>query len=580
MINKRLIQMLPHSMKAVYQNVICQWLMLLCNIVMTMVMCRLLHQLMLGQLKSSQLIWAGVVLLVGMMLRYGLSKRVVYYGWIASTEVKTTLREKILKKIYRLGLQYRSQMASSEVVQLSVEGVEQLETYFGAYLPQFFYAMLAPLTLFVVIVKMDWKVAVVLLVCVPLIPLSIVAVQKIAKRLFYQYWGSYTELGDVFLENLQGLTTLKIYQSDEMRHQKMNEEAELFRKMTMRVLTMQLNSITVMDIVAYGGAAMGIIFACQALISGSIRLDECLCIVLLSADFFIPMRQLGSYFHVAMNGMAACDKFFHLLDLPEPKKKTLHLDGQSLTVTADQVSFCYDPERLILNQLNLTIVPGQLTALVGPSGCGKSTFAHLLCGERVVTEGNLRINGLKIHEIAEDDVLRLVTYVGHQSYLFKGTVRENLQMADPLASDEKLWEALKKVRLDGFLAEQDGLDTQLQEKGSNFSGGQCQRLALCRALLHDSPMYIFDEATSNIDPESEETIMQVIYDLAKTKTVLLIAHRLASVVRADAIAVMDKGQIVELGTHASLMAKAGLYQQLFMAQMSLENLKGGIENGQ
>lgn len=574
MINRRLVQMMKKSMKYVYQNVICQWFMLFINIVMVLVMSRLVTDLLERQSLANVLLPSMVILAAGVAARYVLSRQVVRYGFLASVDVKETLRQKIFEKVYRLGLKYRAKVASSEIVQISVEGVEQLETYFGSYLPQFFYAMLAPLTLFVVIAFMDLKVALVLLICVPLIPVSIVAVQKFAKKLLSKYWGSYTELGDSFLENLQGLTTLKIYQSDEARHHQMNEEAEKFRKMTMRVLTMQLNSITVMDLVAYGGAALGLILACQSYQNGNISFFECLSIILLSADFFIPMRQLGSFFHVAMNGMAACDKIFRLLDMGETEKKTAVIDQDSLHIQANDLNFSYDGSRQVLAGVNLEIHPGQLLAVVGKSGCGKSTLAHLILGEYEVGKGMLQINDTDINDLNEVSLLANITYVGHQSYLFKGTVRDNLKMANPNASDEDLWAALKKVKIDVFLKTQQGLDTPVLEKGSNFSGGQCQRLALCRALLHDSPMYIFDEATSNIDVESEDAIMQVILELAKTKTVLLISHRLANIVQADQLIVMAEGHVVETGRHEDLMASQGTYYQLYTAQSDLENWKG------
>lgn len=452
---------------------------------------------------------------------------------------------------------------------MAVEGVEQLETYFGAYMPQFFYAMLAPLTLFIVLCLVNVPSAVVLLICVPLIPIAIAAVQTWAKKLLSKYWGQYTALGDTFLENLQGLTTLKIYQSDAYKNEEMNQEAEKFRKITMKVLTMQLNSITIMDFIAYGGAALGMILAVTQFQSGHVDLQGCLLIILLSADFFIPMRQLGSFFHIAMNGMAASDKIFALLDLPEPDqaKKDCPREGD---LVCENVCFSYDGERQILTDINLMIAKKGLTAIAGESGCGKSTIASILMGRSKKYKGSIKIGDTELSDISEESLLKHITYVSHQSYLFKGTVRENLLMGDPKATDDKLWEVLEHVNLATFLRTENGLDTVVLEKGSNFSGGQCQRLALARALLHDSPVYIFDEATSNIDVESENDIIAEMLRMAQTRSVLVISHRLANITKANQIYVMEKGMICESGTQDELLAKKGVYKKLWETQQSLE----------
>ena len=452
-----------------------------------------------------------------------------------------------------------------------MEGVEQLETYFGRYLPQFFYSLLAPITLFAVLSFISWKASLVLLICVPLIPISIVAVQKFAKRLLKKYWGSYTELGDSFLENLQGLTTLKIYQSDERKAQEMDEEAEKFRRITMKVLTMQLNSISVMDLVAYGGAAVGMIVVVREYINGSLGFAGAFAILLLASEFFIPLRLLGSFFHIAMNGMAASDKIFRLLDMPEREQGEEVLSGESLDITFENVSFSYETERPILKDVSFHIPKGQFISLVGESGCGKSTIASLILGRNRQYEGRILLGGMDLKKIKEKSLMEHVTLVRHNSYLFKGTVEENLLMGNPNATQEQMTEALKKVNLWEFLKGKEGLETKLAEKGSNFSGGQCQRLCIARALLHDTEMYIFDEAASNIDVESEEIIMDVIRQLAETETVLLISHRLANVKKSHCIYVLREGKIVETGTHKELMEQQEVYKEMYTTQKNLEN---------
>ena len=531
---------------------------------------RMLAELFRGSASAQLLTITGIVVLLALAVRFFCSIGAAQMGYFSSKAVKKTLREKIYQKLLRLGNSYSEQVKTSEVVQVAVEGVDQLETYFGAYLPQFFYAMLAPLTLFVVLCFVNVPAAVVLLICVPLIPVAIAAVQTWAKKLLSKYWGQYTELGDTFLENLQGLTTLKIYQADEFKQQEMNEQAEKFRKITMKVLTMQLNSITIMDLIAYGGAALGVIMAVTQYQSGGVSLEGCLLIILLAADFFIPMRQLGSFFHIAMNGMAASDKIFRLLDLEETKLEITESFPSEHTIRCSGLSFSYEPDREILHNVDLAFHQGSFTALVGESGCGKSTLASILMGRNRGYTGKVTVGGVPLSSIQEESLLRNITYISHQSYLFKGTVRDNLLMGKPAASDEELWAVLSRVNLAAFLKAEQGLDTRLLEKASNLSGGQCQRLALARALLHDSPVYIFDEATSNIDVESENDIMREIHELAKSKTVILVSHRLANVVGADHIYVLDHGTVAESGSHEELLSRHGLYERLWTAQQTLE----------
>lgn len=593
MINKRLIGIVPESRKYIAGNVALQWLSLVANIVMMTSITTLLSDLYIYKETSTVFFDTVIVMLAAMLVRFGCAAGASKMSYLSSKEVKKTLRRLIYEKLLRLGVSYQEQTTTSEVVQVAVEGVDQLETYFGAYLPQFFYAMLAPLTLFIYLCFINVPSAVVLLICVPLIPVAIAAVQTWAKKLLSKYWGQYTALGDTFLENLQGLTTLKIYQSDAYKNEEMNAESEKFRKITMKVLTMQLNSITIMDFIAYGGAALGIILSVSQMQAGKVNLSGCLLIILLAADFFIPMRQLGSFFHIAMNGMAASEKIFRLLDLPEGDGKAADNDDSGGFTTVqngqfpadgdiylEQVHFAYETDREILHGVDLLLSRGKFTAIVGESGCGKSTISGILMGRNGGYSGTVRVGTMDYHRISEESLMQNVTYVSHQSYLFRGTVSDNLRMGCPEASDEKLWQILEKVRLADFLRSEQGLNTPVQEKGSNFSGGQCQRLALARALLHDSPVYIFDEATSNIDVESENDIMALIRELAETgeKTILLISHRLANVVSADRIYVMDAGNVTEQGTQEELLSQNGTYAKLWNAQQSLENYgKGGAQ---
>lgn len=569
MIDKRLIRTVRESKKYIAWNVIYQWISLVANITMMVSIADLLSRLFANTADRENFVCTVIVVAAAVGIRYFCAVQSAKMGYLSSKAVKKVLREKIYRKLLRLGSSYKEKAQTSEIVQISVEGVEQLETYFGAYLPQFFYAMLAPLTLFIVLGFVNVPAAAVLLVCVPLIPAAIAAVQTWAKKLLSKYWGQYTALGDTFLENLQGLTTLKIYRADDFKNDEMNVEAEKFRKITMKVLTMQLNSITIMDLIAYGGAALGIVMSVTQYSKGNVSLAGCLLIIMLSADFFIPMRQLGSFFHIAMNGMAAGQKIFRLLDLPEAEEKKA--DCPKGDIVCRDLHFSYDNDREILSGVNMTFKRGAFTAIVGESGCGKSTISAILTGRNKGYGGSVSVGETELSEIREADLMENITYISHQSYLFKGTVRDNLLMGKPDASDSELWEVLERVNLADFVRNEKGLDTGLSEKASNLSGGQCQRLALARALLHDSPIYIFDEAASNIDVESENDIMNEIQNLAESKTVILISHRLVNVVKADAIYVMVNGKIAESGKHRELLENKADYEKLWEAQQRLEN---------
>ena len=570
MINKRLIGTVGDSKKYIAQNVALQWCGLLANIALVFAMGTLLARLLADSADGALLAGTAAVIAAAAAVRFVCTKEAARAGYLASRSVKKTLREQLYQKLLRLGGSYTQEVSTAEVVQLAAEGVEQLETYFGAYLPQFFYSMLAPVTLFCVLSFISVKAAVVLMLCVPLIPVSIVAVQKFAKRLLNRYWGQYAALGDSFLENLQGLTTLKIYGADGRRQEEMGREAEHFRRITMKVLTMQLNSIIVMDVIAYGGAALGLIIAASEFAAGRIGFFGCFAIVLLAADFFLPLRALGSYFHVAMNGMAASDKIFRLLDLPEKEEKTAEPGPGGIVCRG--VRFSYEAGREILHGVDLSFPAGSFTAVVGESGCGKSTLASLLMGRSTGYTGSITVGGKELGTVREAALMGHITLVSHNSHLFKGTVRDNLLLGRPDAPDEALWDALHRVKLAEFLQAEAGLDTLLAEGAANLSGGQRQRLALARALLHDTPVYLFDEATSNIDVESENDIMALIHAMAKEKTVLLISHRLANVVPADNIYVLERGRVVQQGAHAQLAARPGAYKTLWDSQQALEQV--------
>lgn len=571
MIKTRLIEQVPSSKKYIALTVLAQWLKTVANIVMIFILSNLLAQILDGKAFDFKGLLPYLVAIAAIMfVRYLCGYASSQTSFFASSEVKKVLRQKMYKKLTRMGASYSEKVSTSEVLQVFVEGVDQLELYFGKYLPQFFFAMLAPITLFAVLVFVSWKASVVLLICVPLIPLSIVAVQKIAKRLLSKYWGVYTNLGDTFLENIQGLTTLKVYRADERKNVEMNEKAEEFRRITMKVLTMQLNSVSVMDIVAYAGSAVGVVIAIIQVKNGTITLPQAFLIIMLAADFFLPLRLLGSFFHVAMNGMAASDKLFKLLDTKEDEhgmEIPENLDGD---IEIKDLSFSYDGEKTVLNDISATFKKHELISIVGESGCGKSTLASLLCGTTKGYIGSITIGGVEIKDIDEKTLMNNITAVNFNSYIFAGTVRENMLIADKSASDEKMIEALKMVNLWSFLSEQDGLDTKLNQQGSNFSGGQRQRLAIARALLHNTPIYVFDEVTSNIDAESENDIMAVIHNMAKIKTVILISHRLENVVGSDKILLLDKGKIEESGTHSELMSLNKKYKLMYSTQAELE----------
>ncbi len=596
--------------------------------------------------------------IVCMLVRYLATTHATRLGTEAAERVKLALRSKLYRKMVALGPSYRSRVKTSDVVQSAGEGVEQIQSFFELFLPQLFYAILAPITLFAVIAPINMPAAVTMLVCAPLIIIVTGIVSMTAARAFKKYWGRYTDMGAAFLDNLQGLETLKNFDADDRAAAEMDKKAEGFRVMTMRVLQIQLRSLTAMDIVAYGGAAAGIGVALwqyahtAAAAAGAsaagwspvmlaahlpgafaylayglqylmpfgagfpLTLAGLLLIVLLSAEFFIPMRQLGSYFHVAMNGMTSTKRIFALLDTPEPAHGTATLPATAgtdagtdagtkagakadggITVSFDHVGYSYDSADSgaaiqqtnsapapALTDLTFTAYPGQLTAIVGISGSGKSTAAALLAGTLTGYQGSLTLNGVKVSDLSGETLARTITLIGASSHLFAGTLRENLLMALPDdgqngeaasdAVDSRLWDALEQARIADFVRSQpDGLDMTIEPDAANLSGGQRQRIAIARALLHDSPVFVFDEATSSVDVESEELILATIRELvqSRSKTVIMITHRMANAEHADQVVVLEHGKSVETGTHAELMAAGGVYAKLFTTQADIEN---------
>ena len=532
MINKKLLSFDRKALRYVGLNVLFQWLGMLCNVVLVMTVSRLIGGVFAGSLTGNAL-WQGMLLcLLTVPVRYGLTLCASDMSDRASKDVKRTLRSSIYAKLTRLGAGYSETVATSEAVMLASEGVEQIDTYFAKYLPQLFYSLLAPVTLFVLLVGVHARSAILLLCCVPLIPLSIVAVQKFAKKLLANYWGEYTTLGDSFLENIQGLTTLKIYQADGWKHEEMNVQAERFRKITMKVLTMQLNSVTLMDLMAYGGAGLGIISAVSAFAAGQLDLTDTLRIVLLAADFFLPLRLLGSYFHIAMNGAASAEKIFKLLAAEETPDGTRSLGTADTTLQLDHITFGYEKDRAILKDVSLTIPQGSFVSLVGESGCGKSTIAALLSGSRTGYTGRVTLGGIPVQEIRQADRLRALTLVPHNATIFKGTVASNLWMADPDADEQKLWDVLEQVHLADFCRSQEGLATELHEGGSNLSGGQRQRLALGRALIAEPDVLFMDEPFSALDALRRERLQDFLAGMRVTRpvTMIFVTHDIAEAV--------------------------------------------------
>lgn len=583
MINKRLINLCKESKKYIGLTVFSNWVVLLCNLIMILLIGKIINKVYynIEALKGVRFkefirndIGTYLLIFIGLLIvRFTFNVLYGYFSNKSSDVVKVKLRDMIYEKLLNLGLDYNKNLSTSSIVQSAIEGVEALEIYFGKYLSQLFYSLLAPITLFFVISFISFKAAVVFILCVPLIPISIIAIMKFAKRLLKNYWNNYSNLGETFLENLQGLTTLKVFNIDEIRHEKMNEEAESFRKITMKVLSMQLNSITVMDLIAFGGAALGSIVSLIAFKNGQINLGQTIIIILLSSEFFIPLRLLGSFFHVAMNGVAASDKIFQLLDSKEREKNIVEdtSDLDKININLNDVTFSYDNKRDVLKNISLNIKNKGFTAIVGRSGSGKSTIANLLLNTYEVNKGEIMLNDTNLNNISFDNIYEKIMLINTNSYIFNGTILDNLKIAKENLTDNEIQYALELSNLKSFVdGLEDGINTKVGEGGSLLSGGQKQRLALARAVLSNREIYIFDEATSNVDVESEEIILDAINKLAKEKTVIVISHRLANVKNADVIYVLDNGEIVESGSHVELINKGNHYFNMIKEQEFLE----------
>lgn len=567
MIDKELFRLLGGNKKYIFMAVAAMVLGLIANIGVTACICWAIFLLANGKETISYL-YPALGAVICMTVRYVATRLAGNIKDVLGRNVKKDLRERVYNKIVKLGVRSTDGMSMAGLTQVSMEGVEQLDLYYSSYIPQFFFSMLAPFILFFICFPIDWRVATVLLACVPLIPVSIIAVSKYAKKIFAKYWGKYTSMGDSFLDSVQGLKELKIFKADQRQHEKMNENAEEFRKITMKVLVMQLASTTIMDFVAYGGAGLGIAFAVMSVVNRGLSPVSALFLILVAAEFFLPLRAFGSAFHVAMNGASAGRKIISLLDTPDPVWGEDVLTGDEIELC--DVTFSYDGTRDVLKNVSMKFADRGMTAIVGESGCGKSTVVNMIIGAYRPKAGFVTVGGKKAEEVTRESYYEHLAVVSYNTYIFNQSVRENFYLADKTVSDDAIWDALEKVNLASFIRENGGLDKVISEDASNISGGQKQRLALAVSLVADKKIYVFDEATSNIDIESEAIIMKNIKALSAKKAVIVISHRLANVVPSDHIYYMEHGELKESGTHESLMAKKGGYEKLYSAQKALE----------
>lgn len=573
MIDKKLLRLLGDNKKYIFYAVGLMVLGLFANVGITACLCWAIHLAMQYDSQSGGAIlflWPAAGAAVGISIRYAASRLTGDLKDLLGRKAKKELRERVYNKIVHLGVRSTEGLSMAGLTQVALEGVEQLDLYYSSYIPQFFYAMLAPMILFCITVWMDWRVAVVLLVCVPMIPVSIVAVSKYAKKIFAKYWGKYTSMGDGFLDSVQGLKELKIFSADERQHKKMNESSEEFRKITMKVLVMQLASTTIMDLVAYGGAGLGIAFAVLGVVNRGQSPAVALFLVLVAVDFFLPLRAFGSAFHVAMNGASAGTKILSLLDQPDPVWGENAVTDTKLQVS--HVTFSYDGKRDVLKDVSMEFPTTGMTAIVGESGCGKSTVVHMLSGTFRPNSGKVLVGEKELECYSRESYYAHMAVVSYNTYIFNETIRANFELAKPSVTEQEIYNALERVNLADFVRENGGLDKIISEDASNISGGQKQRLALAVNLAAEKEIYVFDEATSNIDIESEAIIMANIKALSRTKAVIVISHRLANVVPADRIYFMETGEVKECGTHEELMNAKGGYATLYMAQKHLEEV--------
>lgn len=567
MIDKELFKLIGGNKKYIFIAVLLQAIGLVANVAITGSVCYAVY-LLTENAEAIKFVYPLIGAAAGIIVRYICSRATGDIKDKLGRSVKKDLRERVYNKIVKLGVKTTDGMSMAGLTQVSVEGVEQLDLYYSSYLPQFFFAMIAPVILFLICVWIDWRTALVLIACVPLIPASIVAVSKYAKKIFAKYWGKYTSMGDKFLDSVQGLKELKIFQADAAQHMKINESAEEFRVITMKVLVMQLASTTIMDLVAYGGAGVGIALAICGTAFWGLNPIAALFLCLVAVEFFLPLRAFGSAFHVAMNGASAGKKIISLLNAPDPEWGTENVDGKEINL--ENVTFSYDGKRDVLKNVNMTFPEQGMTAIVGESGCGKSTVVNMLVGAFRPQKGDVTVGGKQLEKLSRENWYSHLSAVSYNTYIFNESVRDNFKMAKENVSDEEIFAALEKVNLKAFIEENGGLDKVITEDANNISGGQKQRLALAIALVSDKDIYVFDEATSNIDIDSEAIIMKNIKAISEEKSVIVISHRLANVVPADNIYCMEDGEVKETGSHDELMAAKQGYARLYTAQKTLE----------
>lgn len=571
MIDKKLLALLGENKKYIFYAVGLMIVGLFANLAITASICYAIQYAAEYASSGSDaqgFILPAIVVVIAMVIRYVTSRRIGDLKDTLGRNVKKDLRQKIYDKIIKLGVRTTDNMSMAGLTQLSMEGVEQLDLYYSAYIPQFFYAMIAPIILFIVTVRINWAVALVLLACVPLIPMSIIAVSRYAKKIFAKYWGKYTSMGDSFLDSVQGLKELKIFQADAAQNIKMNETSEEFRKITMKVLVMQLASTTIMDMVAYGGAGLGIALTIHAVVNGSLSAYAALFLILVAVDFFLPLRAFGSAFHIAMNGASAGNKILSLLAQPDPVWGSETVDGTDITVK--DVTFSYDGTRDVLKHASMNFGSTGMYAIVGESGSGKSTVVNLLLGAYHPQQGSILVGNKPLETLSRESYYSHISVVSYNTYIFNETIRQNFMLAKADVTEDEIFTALKKVNLYDFIVENGGLDKVITEDAANISGGQKQRLALAINLVANKDIYIFDEATSNIDIESEAIIMNNIKELSKEKSVIVISHRLANVIAADTIYYIEDGEVKEYGTHNDLMNMHEGYAKLYTTQKRLE----------